>query len=63
MHLAPLIALSKGNLKVELQRRLPSGLEFTLQRAEAKGIQWPGSRRRGHEVSIRSFVPAMSSQA
>ena len=40
MRLIPLRALSKGNLKVELQ---PGShvqrLEFTLQRAEAKGYQ------------------------
>ena len=36
MHLIPVWAFSKGNLKVN-QDRVASGLEFTLQRAEAKG--------------------------
>jgi hypothetical protein len=39
MQLTPLRAISKENLKVELQpKSQPAGLEFTLQRAEAKGI-------------------------
>ncbi len=42
MHLIPLRAFSKGNLKVELQPgSYGHGLEFTLQRAEAKGSPIP----------------------